>query len=51
MILRKDKCKNSTEIDNFVEKIGVGTWANYYQSDTMSHEMSRSAIRIETFMA
>ena len=30
MIARGDKCKSPTEIDSFIERIGVGTWANYY---------------------
>ena len=50
MILRGDKCKNAKEIDDFIERIGVGTWSNYYESDLTSHEMSQSATRKETFM-
>ena len=54
----EEKCKTPEEINEFVKRIQVNTWSNYYVPDFRNHntsiysdEAARSAVRVEKWQA
>ena len=51
LTLTKDqpRCKSPKQIDDFIKRIQINTWSNFYRPNLEDHKSKRSELRLENY--